>query len=107
MPQFVADDGNCPVQITAPTAEEAAQEYVEGGDWGETLQTTWITVYVYDVKDPYCISTHKIQIDPVEPRCTGEGHNWESPFEIVNGDRSNPGVFGSGGGVRIHEVCLT
>ena len=35
-----------------------------------------------------------------------EGHAWRSPHALVGGLKENPGVFGSGGGVTIHEVCV-
>lgn len=33
--------GNADVEITAETAEEAAQKYVAGGDWGNDTTSTW------------------------------------------------------------------
>lgn len=41
------DDGNCEVEIVAKSARDAAQEYVDDGDWGEIAETTWISVHVW------------------------------------------------------------
>jgi hypothetical protein len=43
-------------------------------------------------------------IDPDEPDCTGDGHDWQSP-EMLGGLSENPGVVGHGGGVIVTEVC--
>lgn len=51
--------------------------------------------------------SHKVAIEPAEPACShGEGHDWQSPVEIVGGIDENPGVRGSGGGVIIDECCM-
>jgi hypothetical protein len=53
----------------------------------------------------------KVQLDPEEPPCghkrhpNPEGHDWQSPHEVVGGLKENPGVQGHGGGVTIEEVC--
>lgn len=48
-----------------------------------------------------------ISLDPSEPECThADGHNWDSPHNIVGGYIENPGVYGHGGGVTITSVCL-
>jgi len=43
----------------------------------------------------------------IEPEVPGDDcdHEWCSPHEVVGGCESNPGVWGSGAGVRITEVC--
>ncbi len=50
-----------------------------------------------------------VEIDPVAPNCADgsrDGHDWQSPIEIVGGVKENPGVWGHGGGVMIHAVCM-
>lgn len=48
-----------------------------------------------------------IEVAPDEPECIGdEEHDWQSPIELVGGIPENPGVWGHGGGVIIHEACL-
>ena len=34
-------------------------------------------------------------------------YSTQSPHEVVGGLEENPGVWGNGGGVIIHEVCQT
>lgn len=46
-------------------------------------------------------------LDEDEPECEdGAEHDWRSPHEIVGGCKDNPGVWGNGGGVIIHECCM-
>ena len=45
-------------------------------------------------------------LHPAMPDCeTGHEHDFISPHSIVGGIEENPGVWGHGGGVIIHEVC--
>jgi hypothetical protein len=118
LPGYVADDGNAEVDYPdAESAAEAAQEYVDGGAWGETESTAWITVYVWRealVLDPDTGEVEEIQvgrdshtatIEPDEPDCSADEHDWQSPHEVVGGIEENPGVWGHGGGVVMTEVC--
>lgn len=109
-----ADDGNAEVEYDSETSPaDAAQEYVDSGDWGEVTKTSWVIVYTYRrginssgefVKIGR--ASHKIALEATEPDCLdGHDHRWESPIELVGGLRENPGVYGSGGGVEIYEVC--
>jgi hypothetical protein len=140
MTTYYCNDGNAELEIEAESAQDAAQEYVDGGDWGEGEKTTWVSVCVTprcvmcegsgedenaadDATDEEkecvsCDGTGRIEadreyititIEPDEPSCTdsrGDDHDWQSPIELVGGIKENPGVFGHGGGVRIHEVCI-
>ena len=50
---------------------------------------------------------HKTEIEPKVPECVdGQEHDWASPHEIVGGIEENPGVWGHGGGIISHSVCL-
>lgn len=109
---IVADDGNAEVEYpSCDTLNEAANEYVEDGDWGDQSSTNWIDVYawrrwtlgkvVHD-EDRECFT---VEIDPEEPECTEEKHDWCSPHDVVGGIKENPGVWGNGGGLIINEVC--
>lgn len=111
---YFADDGNCEVEYDyADSPEKAAEEYVSDGDWGDSNETTWVTVYVTTgyvlgdvvMKDEESHESFNIPIDPDEPDCEEGEHEWVSPWEVVGGCESNPGVLGNGGGVIIHEVC--
>jgi hypothetical protein len=35
-----------------------------------------------------------------------DGHDWQTPIEIVGGIVENPGCWGHGGGVILHHVCM-
>jgi hypothetical protein len=104
MTTYKCDDGNAEIEIEADSAEEAAREYVDGGDWGPIESTTWINVYVEDEDGDR--ERVKVALQPEEPACVdGRDHDWDSPHELVGGCESNPGVWGHGGGVIITEAC--
>lgn len=168
LPGWVADDGNAEVEYPdAESGKAAAQEYVDDGDWGETVSTEWIRVYTWraalavaddhpearawldalgdeedlagaqeafreiyerdpDGDDGDYLSLvshvhagltrsvvdvhvdrdwHSVEINPEEPECSGDEHDWRSPYSVVGGIKENPGVWGHGGGVIITEVC--
>lgn len=100
-------------EIEADSSEEAAQQYVDGGDW-DRESTCWVEVKAWRIGldedgDEVEIDEefHTITLDPSEPDCLdGETHMWKSPFSIVGGIKENPGVWGSGGGVIIQECCM-
>lgn len=114
MSKYLCNDGNAELEIEADSAEDAAQEYVDDGSWGEEPKTSWVGVYVREIKgkdedgEPILgeEERHTIEVEPTEPRKMAEcGHDWESPHSVVGGLSENPGVFGHGGGVIIMEVC--
>lgn len=106
---YKCTDGNCEIEIEAESPDEAAQEYVDGGDYqtGNT-KTTWVTVYVRD-EEGELLDRVKIDVDPIEPKCgysSKTEHDWQQPLSIVGGCKENPGVHGSGGGVAITSACV-
>lgn len=109
-----ADESGCDITVEAGSGKEAAQEYIDGGEWGEITETTWITVRAWRQAidsdgDVVRIEedTHKITIEPTEPECEKDHeHDWRSPLSIVGGIKENPGVWGHGGGVTIQECCV-
>lgn len=116
---WFADDGNCEVHYSyADSGRKAAREYVDGGDWGDRSDgTIWVRVSAWQevrsvdsdgqvVTGRACEDSHTIALDPDEPECPEGEHDWQSPHEIVGGIKSNPGVWGNGGGVIITEVCM-
>ena len=114
MAKYLCNDGNAELEIEADSAEEAAQEYVDGGSWGDEPKTSWVTVHVEEIEgedeDGDQIlgdhEQHTIEIEPTEPGKMAEcGHEWESPHSVVGGLCENPGAHGHGGGVIITEVC--
>lgn len=103
---YYCDDGNAEAAIEAASAAEAAQEYVDTGDWGENTRTSWITVYVATSPDATEREKITVAIEPEEPECDCDhDHDWRSPYSVLGGLRENPGVWGHGGGVIITEVC--
>lgn len=103
------------IEIDTDSTHAAAQEYVDGGDWGESQSTSsWVTVCAWldgiDADGQPCRvdeCRHKIEIEPEEPECIDdEGHDWQNPYAIVGGLKENPGVYGHGGGVIFNEVCV-
>lgn len=104
-----ANDGNYEVSYDGLTHSEAAQKYVDDGDWGEITSTIWISVstYLKDADGEICDEEgHCIAIDPPEPDCIdGQEHDWREEHTVVGGLADNPGVFGHGGGVICKDVC--
>lgn len=111
---WYADDGNAEVNCTAGGGHDAAEQYVEGGDWGDCKTTSWVTVTAWREaidEDGNLIRVdeedHAITIETDVPDCYDDGeHEWKAPHELVGGCEENPGVWGSGGGVKCHTVCL-
>ena len=111
---ITADDGNAPIEYEDMTAEEAAEEYVSGGDWGEENETKWIDVRTWqdgldEDGDTVRVGAekHTITIEATEPECLdGDEHVWNTPHSILGGLKENPGCWGHGGGVICHEVCM-
>jgi hypothetical protein len=117
---FVASADGCEEDYPyAETAEEAAEDYVSSGDWGDNDgKTFWVDVDTWrrgtvldedgdEVELKIDEKSHSIAVEPDEPECeSDEGcHEWESPFEVLGGIEENPGCWGHGGGVVIREVC--
>jgi len=90
------------------TAQQAADQYVADGDWGEADSTMWLTLYAHTPLLPdRSNETILIALDPSEPKCTeNQAHDWQSPIAIVGGIKSNPGVWGHGSGVITKQVCM-
>lgn len=82
------------IDVEANSPREAAEEYVEGGDWGESDRTFFVTVYVATVGESDSCPI-KVTVQPDEPPCPGEDeHDWEDGL-----------VYGSGGGVKWRDTC--
>lgn len=106
MAKWICSDGSGAREtIEAPTAEAAAQEYADSGEWDTTGGTVWIHVGIVPVDAPEDPRSVTITIHPPEPKCTAAEHDWRSPHSVVGGLHENPGVVGHGGGVVITEVC--
>jgi hypothetical protein len=107
MAVFMVYDEQCRVKITADTAQEAAEEFLnwlENEPDHETRRASCTVAHYGDLWGAGEI--HTIQLDPTEPPCIDDdGHAWTAPYDIVGGLPENPGVFGRGAGVRIHKIC--
>lgn len=102
MPLYYCNDGPGQgwVEIEADSAREAAQEFIYGGDYPPVAETDWVDVQVVLAApdgsrptdaDPKTIT---VAVDPHEPGCPDEAHDWT---EIR--------VIGHGGGVVSTDRC--
>lgn len=90
---------------TLDEARSAAREWVRGGDYDTSEGTVRERVAISDA-DGDDVETLTVAIDPTEPDCAEDRtHEWRAPVAVVGGLSENPGVFGHGGGVIMHEVC--
>lgn len=117
LPGWSADDGNQKVYYPlADSGGEAARLYVDGGDWGEPEETSWVKVYTWrrvlvleedGTTTELCMDrdSYSVAIEPDEPECTEDEHDWDDPHDVVGGCESNPGVYCHGGGVVMRYVC--
>ena len=113
MATWHADDGNAEVTYECETGREAAQQYVDDGDWGDRSETCWIEVHTWQEEededgDTVRINerTYTITLEAEEPDCIdGHEHRWRTPYSLLGGLKENPGVWGHGGGVICNEVC--
>lgn len=110
-----ADDGNAEIDYDSETSHaEAAQSYVDDGDWGQDSGTCWVSVSTYrkgiatdGTITNVDIESHTITVEATEPDCEdGQAHEWQSPYDLLGGLKENPGVQGHGGGVVITECCM-
>lgn len=88
-------------------ARKAARAWADDGDYDTSEGTLFLTYRIRCDETDEEGSVH-IALQPEEPECpSDEGeHDWQSPHEILGGLEENPGVWGHGGGVIIHEVCM-
>ena len=68
MTTYICDDGNSEIEIEADSAQEAAQEYVDGGDWGDEGEGASIDVYVYEL-----VACHKCDGKPIQFQIAYQG----------------------------------
>jgi hypothetical protein len=99
MPTWIcSDEGEMPLEISAASAEEAAQVFVSEADWPTKTRTYWIEVLVSEpaIEDREVEGEYfRVAIEPVAPDCDdGSAHAWE-----------DGGVWGHGGGQVITERC--
>jgi hypothetical protein len=77
---------------------------VRSGDYSGGEGTQYVDVLV--TSEDGTEERRTITIQPEAPDCAdGLEHDWQSPLSLVGGIAQNPGVWGKGGGLTIHEVC--
>jgi hypothetical protein len=87
-------------------AERLGAAWVAAGDWSEVEQEEFEGFLIVD-PDGVEATSRVVVGGPREPACEdGNEHDWQSPYEVVGGVASNPGVFSdSNGQFRYREVC--
>jgi hypothetical protein len=103
------EDSGAEETIEAESMEDAleqAEKWASEGEVDTSEGTVYGTVYVRDtLTDEQEDAT--VTFEPAEPECThDEGHDWQTPHEILGGIEENPGCWGHGGGVKYTEVCM-
>jgi len=101
MTTYFCDDGNAEITIEADSAQDAAQEYVDDGEWnfGDNRSTAWVTVMVWEDVEDADVQSITIEIEPPEPDCdngTDTEHEWEDDGEPRGDDN---------GGIASNETC--
>ncbi len=107
VPWILSEQGCDYRRVWARTIDEALSLAADdGGDYGERHETIWVQRYVRS-PDRCEEGVTTVTLEPKEPKCTRrDGHEWSSAIELVGGIKENPGVWGSGGGVKIHRACI-
>ncbi len=115
---WVSDDGAGPDWEEADSGADAAQAWMDSGSWDAETKTWWhhcrtVRRAIYFDRDGDLADVdldaedHTVAVEPEEPDCTSnEGHDWQTPHDLLGGCRENPGVRGHGGGVTCKEVCV-
>lgn len=106
--RYTLSDEGVSETITATSwddAREQAREWAERGDWDTSRGTVYVSVRI--VGEDGEEDSVRVSIDQPEPECShDDGHDWQSPHEIVGGSEDCPGILGHGGGVIISECCM-
>lgn len=105
---YRVNDAHGSIDVPARNARTAAEIFARSYDADES--TFWVRCRVRrlsrrgnPVGEP---EEYRIAVDPDAPDCEGDHeHDWRSPYSVVGGIEENPGVWGSGGGVKIKQAC--
>ncbi len=92
----------CPAPYPAATAQQAAEAYAEDSDW--TQEHTWwarLTVTAPDGEE----TRHTIAIDPEEPACTQDEHDWAegAVYGVRNGGVASKDDCSHCGACRLNQ----
>lgn len=108
-------------------SDEQVYEFIDADDMAEAVETaeeiwregSWDSKFVADLRvaelddnDEETGEVEWIEVecgsDPPEPECTDEsGHDWQSPYPVVGGIDSNPGVWSTGGTTIVTKECCS
>ena len=112
-----ADGGDTYIVGTPGTDIEAmATAWIQAGEWGDGLaevEVEYSAISIDEFGDEVEVGAESIEVTcgtlPEPEPCESEdGHDWQSPVEIVGGCAENPGVFSSGGTrFDFYEICQT
>ncbi len=92
------------VTCTPGELDAKVEADVRSGDYSGGEGTQYVDVLVTCIDGTEDRRT--IVIEPEAPDCAdGREHDWQSPLALVGGIADNPGVWGHGAGIKIHEVC--
>lgn len=111
---YAADESGHYQMPEAETGLQAARQFADAFE--VTDRTQWINVRVWreargvdedgePVEGRWGEDTYTVTRDPAEPACAGDEHDWRAEHAVLGGLAENPGVWGSGGGVKISRVC--
>lgn len=115
MTKYQVSDDQVVETITAENmtaAKEQATEMWQAGSWegGKAL----VDVRLIEIdEDGEEVGQHEyIEVevgeDPEAPECNNEeGHDWQSPYEVVGGIKENPGVWSRGGTTIAYKECCS
>jgi len=108
---FYFEEEGCATEIEADNEKKAITKYFSDvsiedyiPDANKTIHVEFLVSSKQLNYGDYCPSNYH-RLDPIADSCTGDGHKWTSPYEIVGGLKENPGVTGNGGGLIIREIC--
>lgn len=112
MPKYRSSDDQAIEIIEADDmdhAKELATESWQAGSW-DTKCLIDVRVAELDDAGEETENVDWVEVecgeDPAEPECTSEdGHDWQSPYEVVGGLRENPGVWSKGGTTSVFKQC--
>lgn len=89
------NDGENPETFTGTEAEARARAAQGLQDWADNISPVDSTVWLSArLEDETRITSVDLTVEPTEPACTEDEHDWEQV-----------GLAGSGGGVIITEEC--
>lgn len=107
----LSDDGSSET-IKAENMEEAkikAEENWQSGSWdGKSIISVRVAELDEDGDETGEVEWINVECgeDEPEPDCTSDdGHDWQSPYEVIGGSKENPGAWSKGGTTMVIKQC--